>query len=392
MRIAYVYDLIYPYSKGGVERRVAELARRLVLRGHDVTVYGTKMWDGSATRSMDGVLVHGINVGAPISTQSGRRSIRQGFVFSIRCVALIGRREYDIVDVQSMAPLACLAVLALCRIRRMACVITWHEVWMNYWREYLGWLGQIGRAAEWLIARIGLFHAAVSIRTAKRLARIGLRDVDVVPNGVDPTVFRPQPANGVKGGITYVGRLAPHKNLFLLTEAVRLLAKRDLEPSVTFVGDGPLRTDLVRDASELQNVEIVSDLDAESDLADHLASSRVFALTSTREGFGMAALEALSCGVPVVTVESPDNAAADLVQEGRNGLLCAAEPEALASALERVLTDDDLHARLSQGALRSAREYEWGSSVVIAERFYRKVLTRSTNRRSRWSKARRSPA
>ena len=46
MKIAFVYDVIYPYVKGGVEKRVWELATRLSRRGHDVHLFGMKFWDG----------------------------------------------------------------------------------------------------------------------------------------------------------------------------------------------------------------------------------------------------------------------------------------------------------------------------------------------------------
>jgi glycosyltransferase involved in cell wall biosynthesis len=392
MRIALVYDLIFPYSKGGVERRVAEMARRLVQRGHQVTVYGTKMWSESSTKWVDGVLMLGIDVTAPISTRSGRRSIWQGLLFAVRCARSISRREYDIVDLQSMAPLTCLAVIAVCRTRRIPCVITWHEVWLDYWSEYLGPLGRIGRAAEWLVARLGSSHIAVSQRTAARLAQLGTHDVDVVPNGVDASVFRADPAAGAMGGITYVGRLAPHKNLGLLMEAVRALAARGLKPPVTLIGDGPLLDDLTQYASEFENVEVVTCLSDEAALADQLASSRVFALTSSREGFGLAALEALSCGVPVVTMDFPDNAAADLVKDERNGLVCPPTADAMAGALQRILTDDQLHERLSRGAVRSAREYDWDSATAMSELAYQGLLTHGTKWFSRRPKTRRRSA
>ena len=60
MRIAFVYDAIYPYILGGIERRVWELARRLSARGHDVHLFGMQFWPGSPILKKDAVTLHGV--------------------------------------------------------------------------------------------------------------------------------------------------------------------------------------------------------------------------------------------------------------------------------------------------------------------------------------------
>jgi hypothetical protein len=59
MKIAVVYDVIYPYVKGGVEKRVWDLAVRLACRGHEVHLYGMKFWDGEDIINHEGVFLHG---------------------------------------------------------------------------------------------------------------------------------------------------------------------------------------------------------------------------------------------------------------------------------------------------------------------------------------------
>ena len=60
MKIAFVYDAIYPYVKGGVEKRVWELATRLNSRGHEVHLFGMKFWDGEDNFIREGVFLHGV--------------------------------------------------------------------------------------------------------------------------------------------------------------------------------------------------------------------------------------------------------------------------------------------------------------------------------------------
>ena len=60
MKIAYVYDAVYPYQIGGVEKRIFELSKRLAARGHEIHLYGLKTWDGDSTFFRDGVRYHGV--------------------------------------------------------------------------------------------------------------------------------------------------------------------------------------------------------------------------------------------------------------------------------------------------------------------------------------------
>jgi len=60
MKIAFVYDAIYPYVKGGVEKRVEELAVRLSRRGHEIHLFGMKFWDGEDILMRDGIYLHGV--------------------------------------------------------------------------------------------------------------------------------------------------------------------------------------------------------------------------------------------------------------------------------------------------------------------------------------------
>src|SRR5262249_51213960 len=88
----------------------------------------------------------------------------------------------------------------------------------------------------------------------------------------------------------------------------------------------------------------------------YMAKADVFALTSRYEGFGNVLVEAMACGVPVVATASAGTR--EVVRDGVNGLLVDAhEPEAVAAALERVLTDHALRARLAAGARASAPAY-----------------------------------
>ena len=97
-----------------------------------------------------------------------------------------------------------------------------------------------------------------------------------------------------------------------------------------------------------------------------MKSSRVFASPSTREGFGMAALEANACGLPVVTVKHRMNAVMDLVTE-QTGMVCEPTAEALADGLCRALQESDA---MRGRCVEMARKYDWEEICDRAERVY----------------------
>jgi hypothetical protein len=85
MKIAYVYDAVYPFVKGGVEKRIWELAVRLVRRGHEVHLYGMQFWEGPAVIEREGVVLHGVCAPLALYT-AGRRSIAQAVWFGWKVI------------------------------------------------------------------------------------------------------------------------------------------------------------------------------------------------------------------------------------------------------------------------------------------------------------------
>ena len=84
-------------------------------------------------------------------------------------------------------------------------------------------------------------------------------------------------------------------------------------------------------------------------------------LPSTREGFGITALEALACGLPVVTVDHPANAICDLITEN-NGFLCSLSAEDLADKISHALLH---HAEMRNACIASADSLDWNRIIQI---------------------------
>jgi glycosyltransferase involved in cell wall biosynthesis len=230
----------------------------------------------------------------------------------------------------------------VCLLRRRRLYATWHEVWTNdYWKNYLGRLGGLGYAAERLAMRLPKEIISNSAHTSERLRGLDPElKVRTVELGIDFDQIAGAGPSGASSDVIYAGRLLPNKNIDQLVRAIGILRTGRPAIRAVIVGQGPERPSLERLVSELglrANIEFVDFMANHDDLFSLMKSSKVFVLPSEREGFGLVVLEANACGLPVVTVRHPENAAQRLILEGENGFVTSLDAAGLAQATLRCL-------------------------------------------------------
>lgn len=363
-RLTVVSDAVLPWHQGGKEQRHHELYQRLARRGFAVTVATMHWWDGPRRIERDGITYVALCAHRPIY-HGQRRSITQAVVFALACSKLLWHR-FDVVEADAIPFLPLLPVRLVCWMRRRPMVTTWHEFWgTDYWVSYLGARGRLAALVERSAVRLPDRVIACSQETADRLSQThpGPRDVVVVPNGIatDRSVPRLRSARvpGAPLRLLVAGRLLENKRVDLALEAVRRLLDDGIDLTCDVVGDGPARPGLEELVASLglgDHVRFRGFIAGHEDVLDAMADADLLLSTSTREGFGMVALEAMSVGTPVVTVDHPDNAARHLVDDRVNGRLSAVDPGAVAAAI--TWCADHLDA-LGVGARRTAADYDW---------------------------------
>ena len=360
LRIAFVYDVVYPWVKGGVEKRIYELAVRLA-KAHEVHVYGYRLWEGEDEIEREGIHYHGTVKVKRNSLYSGsRRSILPPLLHSLSLVSRLRDERFDVVDCQASPYLPAYS-LRLLNVENV--FITWHEFWGDYWFEYLGSIGFAGREVE-----KGLFsfkrHISVSQKTMLDLLNAGLRKpVYLVPNGIDFNLIRSVSPSQLESDFLFVGRLIPEKGVDFLLRALALLKEEFPDFEAVIAGDGPERERLERLAQELgigNNVTFTGFLKDYGDVIALMKASKVFAFPSRREGFGIVVLEAMASGSPVVTVEHPMNASMHLVENGKTGFVVPLNEESFAEAL---LLARESSKKLGKIAERKAERYDWDEIV-----------------------------
>lgn len=354
MRILLFYDCIYPGSVGGVEHRNHELAKALADRGHRVTLAG---FCDAPSEPWPGVEIRPVGPAGRLYTAEGKRSTSEALRLA-RAALRLDVRELDVIEAANI-PYAHLPALAF---HGRPLVVTWHEYWGRYWRRYLGAKWPVYAGVEWVAAHLGTAAVAVSRLTAGRVAAVRGEEVRVVPNGIPVEAIRKAAEKGSGPPLIYAGRLLREKRIDLLLEAVARLGRSG--PLLAIYGDGPDRARL-EGLADRDLVLFEGYLPTNVDVWRRMGAAKIAVQPSSREGFGLFPLEAMAAGLPVVYCESSESALGELVQHGIHGLRTAPDPEKLAAALDRLLSDEEERSRLAGNARRHAGGFDW--SAVAAE-------------------------
>lgn len=377
MKIAFIYDAVYPWVKGGAEKRVYELAKKLVQRGHEVHWYSIGWWwpeNGKKDIMHDGIHLHGVS--NPIDLYSDdRRSIKEALIFSLKLARPLMRERFDVVDCQGFPFFSCFTAKFHEITGRSRLVITLHEVWGDYWYEYLGKIGIFGKLVERAMLSLTDNFITVSNKTDNDLKAVkGQVSSIVIPNGIDFNHIQEIEASSETSDVIFAGRLIKEKNVDILLRSLPMVVERYPNLRCLIVGDGPERVRLEELAEELKvegNVIFKGFMDHYDELLGLMKSSKVFVLPSVREGFGMVVVEANSCGLPVVVVDHEMNAAVDLIMDGVNGFKAHATPEEVAAMIIESIRKKD---QMADVCVETSRKYDWDMIVDDLEGVYRELM------------------
>jgi glycosyltransferase involved in cell wall biosynthesis len=353
MRVLQVIDSL---RIGGAEVLVRDLAPRFIQHGVDCEVLVLSRSSSALEIALqdDGVKI--LDTGdIPI--------------YSVRQVPALARRmrDFDLVHVH-LFPAQLWAVLAAVQ-SRCALITTEHNT-VNARRHW--WFRLVDL---WMYSR---FRQIIcnSDATAAELGRWcpNVKEkLQVIPNGIPVEVFanaRAADLRGVGAGMTkavFVGRFEPQKDHATLLRALALVPNVHL----FLLGDGPLRSRLEQLAGDLGIANRVTFAGFRSDVPEILKACDVYVHSTTSDGFGIAACEAMAAGLPVIASDVPGLAQ---VIEGAGVVFPVGDHASLARELNVLASSNEKRANMSEASRRRARDFSIERTVELHIQMYETVL------------------
>lgn len=376
LRVLQVCPIFHERMVSGVGLHVLSVSKTLKNMGHEVQVFSSNILrEGTREtvpefQEVEGVRVRRFNV-------FKIPKITSGYVPSPSIIEALLDWDADVVHAHSYSyfPTYTSALVRLFKGRPL--VLTTHQpptetafkskLLMKVYNRSLGRLSL--RKADGIIA--------VTRLEADFLVKVAGADpnkITVIPEGVDLDLFKPK-TTGLESEniILFVGRIAPEKGLMYLIKAIPRVAKVFPSISVMIVGeDQGIQKDLMKAAEKLKVEKIVHFLGPKfgHELARTYRKTRLFVLPSLYETFGLAVLEAMATGLPVVATRV--GGIPELVEEGRNGVLVGpGDHETLAEAIIGLLSDFELSLKISKRNTIKAKRYSWKNVAEKVEGVYK---------------------
>lgn len=226
------------------------------------------------------------------------------------------------------------------------------------------WLTEKFNSAR-LLCAIGMFARSQIMKLSDSSA---WQKIEITPLGVDATVFQPRTASSDTGvfEVLCVGRLVPAKGQHVLLAAIAQLRSHGRALRLRLIGDGPDRESLQVAARQLRIEDSVSFEGAvnQDRILDFYATADVFAMASFAEGIPVVLMEAMAMEIPCVSTWI--TGIPELIRDSIDGLLVApSDVDGLASAIAKLMDDDELRGRLGlAGRQRVLEKYNLTHNIA----------------------------
>ena len=369
-------------SVGGSGVVATELARALAARGHDLHLLSTDRpfrWRDDEPR----LTFHRVDTPAyPLF-----REPQYLLVLSTKIAEIACDQKLDVIHAHYAVPHATAAYLADRMLRadagacRPATVTTLHGTDITL----VGTDPSYRRVVAFSIEQSRSVTAVSESLKRDTITGLGLtREIQVIPNFLDCSQYQRQPNPDLRRDLSPAGEaivmhtsnFRPVKRVDVVFEIFKRL--RSVVPArLVMIGDGPDRApleDAVRHAGLAREVIFPGE---QHDLVSWLSTSDLFLLPSSQESFGMAALEAMACGVPVIA--SRVGGLPEIIESGETGFLCDPDDmDGMAHCAAAVLRDRPLALRIGQTAAASVRARFCAERVVpMYEQLYEATIAAS---------------
>jgi phosphatidylinositol alpha-mannosyltransferase len=361
MRIALVTEFYYPHL-GGVTEHVYHLAKHLNAAGHTAVVITSRIGGAPHAHELlepehDRPLVYRIGTSRVVYSAGSFARVTTGLGLRRQIRAVLCRERIDLMHVHGgLDPVLGLVAPLAAGDLGIPTVATFHS-WFRRSALLRIFRHPLQRRLERYRAVIAVSQPVVDAHN-----RYFHADWEIIPNGVDTQFFRPRDPAAIRDTrhapeLLFLGRLDPRNGLDTLLAAMPKVRAQFPDIRLTVAGDGPLRPMYQRLATGLgECVRFVGGVNG--DRPHYYSSADLYLCPTTKASFGVTLLEAMACGTPLAV--SDITGFRELVAEGDEAVLIPKNrPEAWATSILKLLSDERRRARMSAAGVAKAEQYSW---------------------------------
>jgi glycosyltransferase involved in cell wall biosynthesis len=335
---------------GGAEVFTHENARRWIDKGHSVTWFTSSFPDCKNQEIADGVKI--IRDGGKYTVYLKAREYYKKY---------FSNQSFDIViDEINTVPFFTPEFVnsgekIVVLIHQLA-----REFWFYETKFPINYAGRYFFENRWLKKYKDIPTITVSDSTKNDLMTLGFNNISVVPEGINFKPLDSIPEKEKEPTLIFVGRLKKAKRPDHAIEAFNIIKKKLPGAKLWVIGDGYFRKEL--DKMSCSGVEFFGAIPQEKKL-NLMSRAHAILVPGVREGWGLVVTEANAMGTPAIGYNVPG--LRDSIRDGKTGLLCEPNPEAMAQRAFELLQDNKLQERLSRAALAWAGGFGWDNSANI---------------------------
>jgi glycosyltransferase involved in cell wall biosynthesis len=359
-------DLKNPRS-GGAEVVTEEIIKRLVLRGHTVTLFTSHFANAPKEEVIDGYTV-----------------IRRGREMTVHLWAFyhwfrhFRHQHFDIVvdqihGIPFFTPLYVRNAKVVAFIHEVA-----REIWLHMYRFPIGLLGYTLEPLFFKPYKNTPF-ITVSKATKRDLEAVGIKPehIHIIPEAVTTIPLPEIPKKDQDPTIVFVGRVAKMKGVGDLISAYRIAKETIPNLKLWIAGGGDTyKADLMHDCANDPDITFHGFV-SEKEKISLYTRAHILASASIKEGFGLVVIEAAAHGTPAVVYNV--DGFNEAVIDGKTGVLTNPRPQPLAEAIQKVLTNTTYYQELQKGAYEHSKSFSFDRTADEFEEVVKECTTRLSN-------------
>lgn len=388
-KILMIFDVAFPFVKGGGQRRLYEVGRNLSKLNYDISWLTFISWEGNnKTIIQNNIEYIGTRKLPPLYNKKGNRNKSEPIIFLFDIFKNIFKiRKYDYIWVAQWPLVHLIPLIIFSKILGTKLIIDWWEVWtFKNWTSYAkipGFIGYCVQQATLFFVKV--FNVKVvtdnNLEYRRLLANIKKPELlTVIPNGVPEDDIKE--ANLEYSSVYYdvvsLGRLKNHKGVDYLIKSIGILKEKyNLNLKVAIIGDGPEKDNLIELVNNLninENITFFGEIESFSNVYGIMKNSGICALTTHNGGGGnLTLLEAYGCSLPAVAFKVDEGIDEELIDIGKTGFFVeSVDAESLAEAIKKIIKNKETLSDMKTYALEKSKNLSWKNITKSYDDFFRR--------------------